>query len=246
MTTVAVIIARAGSEGLANKSLQLLKGKPVIAWTIEHALNCRYVDAIVLSSDCPRILAVGCEYQIPVYERPAHLATNVATIDAGVRHGIECWEHESGQRCSYVAILCGNVPIRPPDLTDRVITKLKQTNADSVQSVYPVGKTHPLWMRRLSGAGGDELRMYEPNRVYRRQDLPPVYMLDAGGIVVRRECLFQVDPAEPHAFLGSDRRAIVTQPGQVIDIDTELDLALAQVIMERNRSDSLLSSRAHG
>ena len=98
MTTVAVIIARAGSEGFANKSLQLLKGKPVIAWPIEHALNCRYVDAIVLSSDCPRTLAVGCEYQISVYERPAHLATNVATIDAGVRHGIECWEHESGQR----------------------------------------------------------------------------------------------------------------------------------------------------
>ena len=43
-----------------------------------------------------------------------------------------------------------------------------------------------------------------------------------------------MDPAEPHSFLGSDRRAIVTLPGQGIDIDTELDLALAQVIMERN------------
>ena len=52
MPTLAVIIARRGSKGLHNKAMQPLLGKPVIAWTIEHALGCKRVDQVVLSSDC--------------------------------------------------------------------------------------------------------------------------------------------------------------------------------------------------
>ena len=233
MTTLAVIIARAGSKGLKNKSMQPLLGKPVIAWTIEHALGCRKLDGIALSSDCPLILEVGRGFGIDCFERPAALALDSTTIDTGVRHGVECWEQARGKTADYIAIMYGNIPIRPTDVTDRALQKLIETEADSVQSVYPVGKMHPLWMRKLGGTFGDVLQMYEPNRVYRRQDLPPAFMLDAGALAVTRQNLFAVDPAEPHAFLGTDRRAIVTQPGDVVDVDDELDLAWAELLLKR-------------
>ena len=235
MTTLASIIARKGSKGLVNKSMQPLAGKPVIAWTIEHALGCNRVDHIVLSSDCPRILGMGRDYGIDCYQRPEHRASDAATIDDGARHGVECWEVEHDATCDYIAIHYGNIPLRPADLTDRAVAKLIETGADSVQSVYPVGKMHPLWMKRLSGATGDVLEMYESNRIYRRQDLPPVYMLDAGVLAMTRANLFNVDPAEPHNFLGTDRRGIVSQPGEVIDVDDELDLALAEVLLQRRQ-----------
>ena len=141
-----------------------------------------------------------------------------------------------------------NVALRPDDLTDRAMTKLQETGADSVQSVFPVGKMHPLWMRTVGGEDGgqgDMLGMYQPNRVFRRQDLPPLYMLDAGALAVRRASLFAVDPEEPHAFLGSDRRAIVTEPGDVVDVDSELDLLAAETMLAWKRRQGTAPAAAH-
>lgn len=233
MNALSVIIARAGSKGLPNKAIQELMGKPLVAYTIEHALGSRRVGHVVLSSDSDDILAVGESYGINCYRRPAERASDTATIDDGARHGVECFEAQAGEPARYIAIHYGNIPIRPADLTDRALTKLIETEADSVQSVYPVGKMHPFWMKKLSGPFKDVLDMYEPNTVYRRQDLPPCYMLDGGVLAVTRDSLFAVDPAQPHAFLGEDRRAIVSKAGAVVDVDTPLDLAFAELLMRR-------------
>jgi len=234
MINLAVIIARAGSRGLANKSMHPLAGRPLLAWTIEHALGSRLIDHIALTTDGTDIATVGRKKGLNVYLRPGDLATDCTTIDAAARHGVECWEVAHGQTADRVAIMYANVALRPTDLTDRALEKLVKTGADSVQSVYPVGKNHPLWMRTIGvGKQGqvDVLGMYEPNRIYRRQELPPVYMLDAGAIAVTRSSLFNFDPAEPHAFLGTDRRAIVSEPGDVVDIDSELDICFAEAIL---------------
>ena len=238
LSRVAVIIARAGSRGLPNKAMQLLDGRPLVAWTIEHALGCREVDAVVLTTDGPDIAAVGRWFDIQVYDRPAALAADDVTIDEAARHGIRCFEQAEGRLCDHVAIMYANVALRPHDLTDRGLVKLRETAADSVQSVCPVGKMHPLWMRTVTNEGEgqrDILGMHQPNRVYRRQDLPPLYMLDAGVLAVQRDSLFRIDLAEPHAFLGTDRRAIVTEPGDVVDVDSELDLLAAETMLAWKR-----------
>ena len=233
--TIAVIIARAGSKGLPNKAMQPLAGRPLIEYTLEHALGSRLVDHVVLTSDSPEILAVGERFSVPSYMRPSALASDTATIDSAVRFGVETFENQHGKPCDQCAILYGNVPLRPTDLTDRALAKLNQTQADSVQSVSPVEKMHPYWMKKVGGATGDVLEMYEDNRVYRRQDLPPVFMLDAGVLAVTRESLFNVNPAEPHAFLGTDRRAVISPVGAVVDVDDPMDLALAEVLIGRRR-----------
>ncbi len=238
---LAVIIGRGGSRGLARKNLRLLGGRPLVAWTIEHAKQSRLIDDVVLSSDDPEILEVGRAHGVHCFERPAELASDTATVDAAARHGVAAWENTTNQTCSHVAILYANVPIRPHDLTDRALTKLRDTGADSVQCVYPVGARHPLWMRRLTGPDGDQLEHYQPNEIYRRQDLPPVYMLNSGVIAVTRASLFDVDPAHPHQFLGRDRRAIVTEEHEVIDIDTELDLRIAEAVLAMRESNHAIA-----
>src|SRR5690606_27892435 len=119
-----------------------LGGKPILAWTIEHALGSRRVDHVVLTTDGQDMLDVGRSYGIHVYDRPAERSTDTATVDDGARHGVECWEAQFGGPVDYVAILYGSIPLRPANLTDRALTKLVETEADSVQSVYPVGKMH--------------------------------------------------------------------------------------------------------
>ena len=78
------------------------------------------------------------------------------------------------------------------------------------------------------------LDKYQPNNIYRRQDLPPVYMLDGGVIAVTRQSLANVDPDNPHAFLGSDHRAVVTPEGAVVDIDAATDLHVAEATLKHS------------
>ena len=236
MNTLCVIIARRGSLGLPNKNELLVAGRPMLDWTIAQALGSRWVDRVVLSTDGLRLAEIGHTRGIDVVMRPAHLAHETTTIDDAARHGFTMIEREEGCQYARAVVLYGNVPVRPLDLTDRAIEKLEKTGADSVQSVYPVEKIHPYWMKRIDG---DRLEMYEPNNIYRRQDLPPVYMLNGGVIAVMRSSFMTTVEGEPHAFLGEDRRAIVTGPNEVIDVDSHLELQVAEEILLQRQMPNL-------
>jgi len=237
MQTLTVIIARSGSKGLAHKNALEVAGRPMLAWTIDHALGSKLAGRVVLSTDGDELAQTARSMNVQVVSRPAELADDHATVDSPVRHAVQEIEAQIHTPIDSVVILYGNIPVRPADLSDRAIWKLHDTGCDSVQSVYPVQKMHPYWMKALGGDQNDELLMYESNDVYRRQDLPPVYMLNGGVIAVTRKSLFTVDPAKPHAFLGKDRRAIVNEPDEVVDVDSRLDLLVAEALLnERLRN----------
>ncbi|NNF44781.1 MAG: acylneuraminate cytidylyltransferase family protein [Phycisphaerales bacterium] len=223
---IAVIIGRAGSKGLPGKNARSVAGRPILAYSIEDAQRATTVDRILVSTDCPEMTRVAGEYGVSVITRPAALATDTATVDAAVRHAIT----EGGSDAGAVVILYANVPVRPDGLIDRAVDHLRVTGADSVQSYARVGKHHPAWMVRLDD--DDRVEPYETNRIYRRQDLPALYLPDGGVIAVTRASLFTVDPEAPHAFLGSDRRGIRSDPARVVDIDDAFDLRLAETHLE--------------
>ena len=222
-----VILARAGSKGLANKNELPIAGKPMLAWTIEHALASEHIKRVLVTTDGDRLAEIASKYDVEVVRRPAELAHDTATVDAAARHAVSqvVDMHEN------VCMLYGNVPVRPDDLSDRAIDLLNTTGADSVQSVCPVGKNHPYWMKTVDPET-NKLGMYTENKIYRRQELPPVFMLDGGVIAVTRTSLFSLADGEPHAFLGEDRRAVTTEPGEVVDVDTEEDFKTAEAILE--------------
>lgn len=222
-----VILARAGSKGLPNKNSTKIAGKPMLAWTIEHALASRCIDRVLVTTDGEALAHIASKYDVQVIRRPAELASDTATVDAAARHAV----NQVVSTHDRVCLLYGNVPVRPNDLSDRAIDMLGTTGADSVQSVCPVGKNHPYWMKTVDPDTG-QLGMVQENEVYRRQELPPVYMLDGGVIAVKRSSLFSLVEGQPHAFLGGDRRAVVTEPGEVVDVDTADDFAKAEAALE--------------
>ncbi len=230
MKTLCIIIGRAGSKGLPGKNVMPIADRPMIAWTIDHAKAAKQVDHIVVSTDGQAIADAARAQGVEVIIRSAELASDTATVDAAVRHAVKQIEHRTSN-IEHVVILYANVPIRPIDLIDRAIDKLTTTGCDSVQSVCPAGKMHPYWQKQLGGVNGDALEPFIENDVYRRQDLPAVYQLDGGLIAVTREALFTVRNDEPHAFLGNDRRAIITQPGEVVDVDEPKDAAVAEAML---------------
>jgi len=244
---LAIILARAGSKGVPGKNTADIAGRPCIAWTFDAVRGARTVARTVVSTDDARVLAVAAMAGVAVIQRPGALASDTATVDDAVRHAVKEIEQKSppakpapGTAPAPIVILYGNVPIRPPGLIDGAVQLLLRTGCDSVQSYSPVGKHHPWWTARLDPSGrvspweGETLN----HGVYRRQDLPAAHIPDGGVLVVSRRALFGeikgVEPG-PHAFLGRDRRGVVS-PGLVVDIDSLLDLAVADTVL-RSRTD---------
>lgn len=225
--TLAVIIGRRGSRGLPGKNAMTVAGRPMLTYSIDAARSCHLVDQTIVSSDCPDLIRTAQQEGVAVVERPSALAADNTPIDDAVRHAIE------GHECSTIIILYANVPVRPVGLVERAIQTLWSSEADSVQSYASVGKYHPYWEVALDESTG-RVSAYVENDVYRRQDLPPLFIPDGGVIAVTRDALMggASDP-HPHAFLGKDRRGIRNDPGAVIDIDSEIDLEVARAILSK-------------
>lgn len=236
METLAVILARAGSKGLPDKCVLPLCGRPVIRYTLDHALASERVDAVVLTTDSPRAAEVAREAGVDVVQRPPELACDTSPVDAAVRHAVTCYERETGRAVDAVVILYGNVPVRAPDAIDRCVAHLATTGCDSVRTVAPVSKQHPDWLHRLNG---DRMEQYRPNSIDRRQDLEPVYYHDGAVIVVRRASLFGPETADnPHAFFGRDRRAVVQAEHESVDIDSLADFYRAEALMRASEASA--------
>ena len=228
---IAVIVGRAGSKGLPGKNSRSIDGRPMIAYSIDHARSAVHVDRVLVSTDGEDIARSARSAGAEVVIRPTALANDEASVDEAVRHAVS----SAGSEHQCIVILYANVPVRPSGLIDRAIDRLVASGADSVQSYAPVGKHHPWWMVNISDAG--RVSPWHENDVYRRQDLPPAFFPDGGVIAVRRESLFTVKPGEPHAFLGRERQGILNAAGDVVDIDDELDLVVAEtMISRRNRA----------
>jgi N-acylneuraminate cytidylyltransferase len=229
---VAVIIGRAGSRGLPGKNGRVVAGRPMIAWSVAHALACPEIGSVLVSTDGAHIAAAAREAGAAVVMRPADIAGDHAPVIAAVRHAMhaieagEVPEIPAGPRPgdTPVVILYANVPVRPAGLAGQAVRMLRESGADSVQSYADVGKHHPAWMVRIDAAG--RVAPLDPAAPDRRQDLEPLRLPDGGVIAVRRD-LLEAGP-HPHAFLGRDRRGIVTAPGDVVDVDDAADLAVAE------------------
>ena len=226
---LAVILARAGSKGLPGKNFKNLLGKPVIAWTIETALAARCVDKVVITTDAPEAQAICAHYGIQMIDRPTELATDGARVDDVLRHAVRTMAHMHGYQADIIVLLYANVPVRAAGIIDKVVDKLIETAADSVQTFCPVGKFHPYWLYELHG---DHAYKHIENAVHRRQDLPAVFAIDGAAAAVRCQCLMAADAnPNPHAFWGNDRRGLV-QPAEVtVDIDSLRDFYLAEATL---------------
>jgi CMP-N,N'-diacetyllegionaminic acid synthase len=235
MSATAVILARRGSKGVPGKNMAPIAGRPCLAWTIDAALAASSVSNVIVSTDWPEAAALAQRMNATVVDRPDSLAGDDASVDAAARHALEA----RGDTMGPVVILYANVPVRPHGLVDRAAELLRLSGADSVQSYAPVGKHHPWWTCRVDAASGRVAPWAGEqlfHGVYRRQSLPPAYIPDGGVMVVSSDALFlrlPAVPAGPHAFLGREthRRAIINEEGAVVDIDSPIDVCVADAVL---------------
>jgi CMP-N-acetylneuraminic acid synthetase len=238
MNTLAVIMARAGSVGLRNKHLLPLVGRPVISYTFDHARSAETVTRTVVSTDCTGIKSLAIRSGFGVIDRPAELATSDASVQDVMLHALRMVESDGEFTADALVVLYGNVPVRGRDVVDRAVRHLEETGCDSVRSFCPVGKWHPNWMSRLND---DVVEPLHPGSIHRRQDLAPVYLHDGAVVAVSRASMLGAlrHLNDPHAFFGTDRRAITTEMGETVEVDHQRDLYWAEAVLRERGAEMM-------
>ncbi|CAA7603172.1 3-deoxy-manno-octulosonate cytidylyltransferase [Acididesulfobacillus acetoxydans] len=108
-----IIPARGGSKGIPRKNIRLLGGKPLLAWTIEAALEAGCLDRLILTTEDEEIAAVGRKYGCEVpFLRPAELAQDSTPGIEPVLHALRWLAEREGYRPDYVLLLQPTSPLR--------------------------------------------------------------------------------------------------------------------------------------
>lgn len=213
LSVLALIAARGGSKGLPGKNIRPVHGRPLIDFTIGAARAARCVDRVVLSTDDETIaaaaLAGGCE--VP-FMRPAALADDEArSIDVVLDALDRLPPHDM------VVLLQPTSPARTAADIDDACAQLVRHGAPSCVSVTLADES-PYWMFRLDEAMRLAPLLPAPVAASRRQDLPPVYVLNGAVYAARTEWLRRTG-----GFVGEGTVAHVMPRERSIDIDTLAD-----------------------
>ena len=221
-----VILARGGSKGLPRKNVRNLAGKPLIAWTIEAGLASVHIDRLILSSDDEEIMRVakahGCD--VP-FQRPDNLAEDETSSMDALLHALR---QVSGYE--YVVLLQPTSPLRTADDIDACIEKMQEARAPACVSVTKTDKP-PQWMYALQDDDRLAPVLPEEERVTRRQDAAPTYVLNGAVYVADTEWLL-----EHKSFMHDETAAYLMPSERSVDIDNELDMRVVEVILKNIRS----------
>lgn len=225
----AVIPARGGSKGLPGKNLRVLGTLSLIGHAVASCREATRLARFVVSTDSEAIAAEGRRHGVEVpFLRPAELASDEAGMVPVLQHAVRWLESSGGPRPDLVVTIQPTSPFRVGADIDETIAKVVETGADSAQTVTEAAY-HPYFMKTLDG-DRTVLLFPDGHKYVRRQDAPPVYQ-PSGAVYVTR---YDVLMAEGRV-LGADNRAVVRGFEASVNIDTEWDFLLAELILARGR-----------
>jgi CMP-N,N'-diacetyllegionaminic acid synthase len=228
-----LVTARGGSKGIPGKNIAGLGGKPLIAWTIEAALNAQLIDRVIVSTDSEDIAVVArhCGAEVP-FMRPAELAgDNSPHIDTLV-HALNVLQGQQDYRPDYVMLLQPTSPFRTDADIDGAARVAIEKDAAAVLSVCQA-PVHPFFMKTIRDSNGTLADLSEkPAGYLPRQALQEAYALNGAIYLVKSSIILAGNT-------WSDVEALpyIMPESRSMDIDTPWDLHLANLLMENRFED---------
>lgn len=226
MRNLAVILARSGSKGLKDKNIKELAGKPLLAYTVEAAIESGKYDMVHVSTDSELYADIAKKYGADVpFLRDEKLAGDKSSSWDALRFVVTEYE-KLGKSFDTVTLLQPTSPLRDAKDIQNAFDIYESKNATAVVSVCEVDQS-PLVCNTLP-EDGSLYGFIDLNKVGRRQDMKPYYRIN-GAIYIQKTNLLM----DNTSIYSEGSYAYVMDKRHSVDIDDEVDFTVAQAIIEK-------------
>lgn len=196
LKVLALVPARGGSKSIPRKNVRLVNGKPLVAWSIEHALEARSITRVICTTDDEEIAAVAKRFGAEVpFRRPAAISGDLAVDFEFHLHALEWLRDHEGYLPDLVVHLRPTHPVRRPATLDRAVEMLAaHPEADSLRAVRSaVFSPYKMWRLGDDGFLVPLLTIEGIRDPYNmpRGLLPPVLQQDGYVDITRPRTLFE-------------------------------------------------------
>ena len=218
---VAIITARGGSKRIPKKNIKPFVGRPIIAYSIEAALQSGCFDEVMVSTDDKQIAAVAkrCGAQAPFYRSNKNSGDHATTADV-ITEVITDYK-KLGKEFAYCCCLYPTAPFVTPAKLKEAVTLLRTKGVDTV---FPVVRFSFPIQRALKIEQGFVKMIWPQNLNKRSQDLMPAYH-DAGQFYCMKTASF----LKQRKLYAAKSIGLVCSEMEVQDIDTIDDWKVAEV-----------------
>lgn len=229
MRNLAVIPARSGSKGLPDKNIRRLAGKPLLAYSVEAALQSGIFVTVMVSTDSAAYAKIAREAgaEVPFLRSAEHSSDTSSSWDA-VREVLRRYA-ERGVTFDVVTLLQPTSPLRSVGDIRNAFRLFQERKADAVVSVTEVD--HPVqWCFSLpEDASMDAFGRFKCHNL-RRQELTPHYRENGAIYIVRADKLKDAawDIYKANCYASRMPRS------RSLDIDDLLDFKMAEMLLETN------------
>lgn len=217
MKILALIPARGGSKGIPRKNIKLLRGKPLIQYTLEQAKRVGVFHNIMISTEDDEIAQVCADLGHPLpYKRPLSLAKDDTATLPVILHVLD-EEMKYGRKYDAVCLLQTTAPFRSDELIKQAVEKMEaDSRLDAVISMKEVpSHYHPSWVFKEDGNGC--IIPYENEIPAQRQLLNPVYYRDGAVYLIKTSCLLS------QKSLFGERTGMIINKKASVNLDTMED-----------------------
>lgn len=228
MFILGTICCRGGSKGVPGKNIKPLLGKPLIAYTIETALNTPLINDVIISTDSTQIADVAKQFGANVpFMRPDDLATDTASKWPVFIHAVETYQKMYGVNVDYLVDMDVTVPLKLSiDINGAIQKALDDTNVDVVITGYEPERNPYFNMMEIKPNGFAEIVKKGEKPIVRRQDAPEVYSLTPAAYVIKKSALYDYE------HWSKAKCKIYPMPRErAVDIDTEIDFKIVEFLM---------------
>lgn len=226
---LAIIPARGKSKRLPGKNIKNFLGKPLIAWSIERALESGYIDRVIVSTDSEKIASVARSFKADIpFMRPKRLATSFAkTVDV-IFHALNWLEKNNKAKYDIVVLLQPTSPLRLKDDVDKALRLLLLKKAGAVVSVSPAGY-YLEWVNKLPANLNMNNFVKKGFINKNRESLENYYRLNGCLYIAKTEYLKKMG-----SFFGPKTYAYKMEASRSVDIDTIIDFSLAEALARKS------------
>lgn len=229
---LAVIPARSGSKSVIDKNIRMIDGKPMIAYSIEHALQAKSINRVIVSTDSEEYAKIARTYGAETpFIRPAEYATDTS-LDLDVfMHALTFLEKEEGYAPDIVVQLRPTYPIRRIEDIEQMVHYLEEhPKVDSMRCVAPANEIpYKMWhMDEVSGMLSPLMTDIPECYNMPRQQLPKVYYQNACIDVFRASVV-----TKKHSMTGDVIAGY--EMDENFDIDTEEEFLKAKEYLLKSK-----------